>query len=89
MFARVGIALGNLWGDFQQAAVFQPAHGGRGGFSQFEQFAQRQFAALLDDVPDFLLSLGQFWEFAVHRNGPDKQPLAPSGFFAADRLGQN
>ena len=89
MFARVGIALGNLRGDFDQAAVFEFADGGGGGFGQFDQFRQRQFAPFLDDVPDFLLAFGQFRKFAAHRQRADKQSLAPAGFLLAHGFGQN
>ena len=46
VFAGVGIALGNLRGDFDQAAVFQFADGGGGGLGQFEQFRATAFRAV-------------------------------------------
>ena len=87
MLAGVRIAFGNLRGDLNQAAVFEFADGGGGGFGQFDQFRQRQLASLLDDVPDFLLALGQLWKFAGHRQRADKQALAPAGFLLAHGFG--
>ena len=89
VLAGIRIALGNLRGDFDQTAVFEFADGGGGGFGQFDQFRQRQFAPFLDDVPDFLLAFGQFRKFAAHRQRADKQAFAPAGFFLAHGFGQN
>ena len=89
MFARVGIAFGNLRGDFDQAAVFEFADGRGGGFGQFDQFRQRHFAPFLDDVPDLLLPFRQFRKFAGRRQRADKQPLAPAGFLLAHGFGQD
>ena len=89
VFAGIGIALGNLRGDFHQAAVFEFADGRGGRLGQFDQFLQRQFAPFLDDVPDFLLAFRQFGKFAGHRQRADKKPFAPAGFLLAHGLGQN
>jgi hypothetical protein len=50
---------------------------------------QRHFAPFLDDVPDFLLALGQLRKFAAHRQRADKQPFAPAGFLLAHGFGQD
>ena len=89
VLARVGVALGNLRGDRDQAPVFQPADRGRGGLRQRQQFAQRQLAPFFEDVPDFLLPFGQLRQFAGDRQGADRQPLAPAGLLVADGLGQD
>jgi len=36
MFAGVGVAFGDLGGDFDEAAVFEAADGGGGGFGKFQ-----------------------------------------------------
>src|SRR5262245_7627846 len=89
MFTRVRVAFGDLGGNGQQTFVFEAANGGGGGRGQFEQFLERQFAALFDEVPDFALALWEFWQFAGKRQGPDEQPFAPAGLFFADDFGQN
>ncbi len=89
VFAGVRIAFGNLRGNLNQAAILKFADGGGGGFGQFDQFLQRQLVPLLDDVPDFLLTLGQLRKFATHRQRADKQPLAPAGFLLAHGFGQD
>ena len=60
-----------------------------GGFREFEQFLKRHFAAFLDDIPDLALAFGEFRQFTGERQRADKQPLAPAGFFLADRFGQD
>ena len=65
------------------------ADGGAGRFREFEQFLQRQFAAFLDEVPDFALTFGQFGKLARWRQHANKQPLAPAGLFLAHSLGQD
>jgi hypothetical protein len=89
VFAGIRIAFGNLRGNLNQAAILEFADGGGGGFGQLDQFLQRQLAPLLDDVPNFLLALGQLRKFAAHRQRADKQPLAPAGFLLAHGFGQN
>ena len=89
VLARVGVALGNLRGDRDQAPVFQAADGRRRGLRQRQQFAQRQLGPFFEDAPDFLLPLGQLRQFAGDRQGADMQPLAPVGLLVADGLGQD
>ena len=89
MLAGIRIAFGNLGSDLNQAAVFEFADGGGGGFGEFDQFLQRQLAPLLDDVPDFLLSLGQLRKFAGRWQRADKQAFAPAGFLLAHGFRQN
>ena len=79
-FARIRIAFGNFRGDFNQAAVFELANGCGGGFGEFEQFGQQNFAPFFDDVPDILLAFRQFWKFTAQRQRADEQPFSPAAF---------
>jgi len=75
--------------DFHQGGIFEFSHRRRRGFGQREQFRQRNFAPLLDNVPHVLLSLGQFWKFTTDGERADEQPFAPARVFLAHRFGQN
>src|SRR5688572_1011927 len=56
----IRIALGDLFADHYQPFIFEAAHGFGGGAGKLEQFLQGHLAPFLDDVPDFLLTLGEF-----------------------------
>ena len=85
----VGIALGNLRREEDQAFVLQAANGFRRGPGKADELQERQFAPLLDDVPHFKLALGELGEVAGARGDPDMQALAPAGVFSAHRLRQH
>ena len=89
MLAGIRIAFGNFGSDLNQTAVFKFSDGGGAGFSEFDQFRQRQLAPFLDDVPNFLLAFGQLRKFAAHRQRADKQAFAPAGFLLAHGFGQD
>ena len=89
MLARVGVALGNLRGNRDQALVFHAADRRRRSLRQREQFAQRQLGPFFEDAPDLVLPLGQLRQFAGDRQGADVQLLPPVGLLVADGLGQN
>ncbi len=89
MLTGIRITFGNLGSDLNQAAIFEFADGGGGGFGQLDQLLQRQLAPFFNDVPNFLLAFGQFRKFAAHRQRADEQSLAPAGFFLAHGFGQN
>ena len=88
-FARIRVALGNFRGDFHEAAIFELAHGGGGGFGEREQFGQQHFAAFLDNIPNVLLTLWQFRKFTARRQRADEQLFFPAISFLADGFGQN
>ena len=89
MLEGIGVALGDLGGDGDQAAVFQAADRSRRSLRQRQQFSQRQLAPFFEDAPHFLLPLRQLGQFAGRRQGPDMQPLAPVGLLVADGSGQD
>jgi hypothetical protein len=89
VIARVGVALGNLGSERDEASVFQAADRCRRGLCQGQQFPQRQLGSLLEDAPNFLLPLGQLRQFAADRQRANVKPFAPVGLLVADGLGQD
>ena len=89
LLARVRVAFGDFRGDDHQALVLQLPHRGGGGARERQQLLQRQFAALLDQVPNLALAFGQFGELARRHQGAHMEEFAPAGGFFPHRLGQH
>ena len=87
--ARIRVAFGNFIRDGNQAAIFEFANGGRRGFRQRDKFRQQNLPPLLNDVPNFELTLGKFGKFSDDWQRANKQPLAPTRVLMAHGFGQH
>ena len=85
----VGIAFGNLRGDFHEAFVLQFANGLGSGAGELEQLLHRQRPVLLNHLIDFQLSFGQRLRAFSAGQQPHMQALAPTFLFLAHGIGQH
>ena len=63
MFVGVGVAFRNFSADGHEPFVLQPPDGAGRGLGQLEELFERHLAPLVDDMPNLLLSLGEFGQF--------------------------
>ena len=85
----IGIALGNLRGNFNQALVLELANGWRGCAGNLQQLLQRQRAGFLDHLIDLQLAFGQFPHAVIARQQPHVKPFSPAFLLLAHRIGQH
>ncbi len=89
MFAGVRIAFGDGGADGYRAARFHAPQCFRGGVGQFQELLQRQFLALVDDLPNLRLAFGQAASLRIDCLHADAQLPFPAFLLLADRLRQD